>query len=64
MADTYAYLIHESDWDSDAYLGGETEASDDRAFGVLELTLRTNSYAWRFVDRAQQVRDSGSGNCR
>jgi len=22
MADTYVYLIHEGDWDSDAYLGG------------------------------------------
>ena len=25
MADTYAYLIHESDWDSDAFLGGGPE---------------------------------------
>jgi len=24
MADTYVYLIHEGDWDSDAYLGGDT----------------------------------------
>ena len=24
MADTYAYLIHESDWDSDAYLGSDS----------------------------------------
>ena len=23
MADTYVYLIHEGDWDSDAYLGGQ-----------------------------------------
>ena len=23
MADTYVYLIHENDWDSDAYLGAE-----------------------------------------
>ena len=23
MADTYVYLIHEGDWDSDAYLGGK-----------------------------------------
>ena len=27
MADTYVYLIHEGDWDSDAYLGGQPEAS-------------------------------------
>ncbi|GAA2472427.1 YciI family protein [Terrabacter carboxydivorans] len=29
MADTYAYLIHERDWNSDAYLGGRPEASPD-----------------------------------
>lgn len=26
MADTYAYLIHEADWDSDAFLGGAPTA--------------------------------------
>jgi hypothetical protein len=36
---------------------------DDR-FGVLELTLRSNSYAWKFHDTALSVRDSGSGTCR
>ena len=25
MADTYVYLIHEGDWDSDAYLGGQPD---------------------------------------
>ncbi|GAA2740725.1 hypothetical protein GCM10009868_03960 [Terrabacter aerolatus] len=29
MADTYAYLIHERDWDSDAYLGGRPEAAPE-----------------------------------
>jgi len=29
MADTYVYLIHEGDWDSDAYLGGRTDASPE-----------------------------------
>ena len=29
MADTYVYLIHEGDWDSDAYLGGQPEASPE-----------------------------------
>ena len=29
MADTYVYLIHESDWDSDAYLGGQPEANPE-----------------------------------
>ena len=24
MTDTYLYLIHEPDWDSDAFLGGRT----------------------------------------
>jgi len=26
MADTYVYLIHEGDWDSDAWLGGQPAA--------------------------------------
>jgi alkaline phosphatase len=33
------------------------------AFGVLQLTLRSNTYDWQFVDTAQQVRDSGTGHC-
>lgn len=32
MTDTYVYLIHEGDWDSDAYLGG-TSATDDTPAG-------------------------------
>lgn len=27
MADTYVYLIHEGDWDSDAFLGGDTDSA-------------------------------------
>jgi hypothetical protein len=29
MAETYVYVIHESDWDSDAYLGGRTDSAPD-----------------------------------
>jgi hypothetical protein len=29
MADTYVYLIHEGEWDSDAYLGGAPEAAPE-----------------------------------
>lgn len=27
MTDTYVYLIHEGDWDSDAFLGGDTDSA-------------------------------------
>jgi len=33
-------------------------------FGVLELTLRPHSYAWRFLSPGLHVRDSGSAVCR
>ncbi len=33
------------------------------AFGVLDLTLSSTGYAWRFVDTADQVLDSGSDTC-
>jgi acid phosphatase type 7 len=36
---------------------------DDR-FGVLELTLRSNSYSYEFHDTGLAVRDSGTGTCR
>jgi hypothetical protein len=42
---------------------GSEKFIDDR-FGVLELTLRPKSYAWRFRDTGLVVRDSGSGTCR
>ena len=32
MADTYVYLIHESDWDSDALLGGGPDVDMDASF--------------------------------
>ena len=32
MADTYAYLIHESDWDSDALLGGGPDVDMNASF--------------------------------
>jgi hypothetical protein len=34
-----------------------------QGFGVLDLTLGTNAYAWRFVDESGAVRDSGTGTC-
>jgi acid phosphatase type 7 len=41
------------------------EVSNDQTFGVLQLTLRTGSYAWKFVPVAGQTfSDSGSGTCR
>ncbi|WP_404389406.1 YciI family protein [Humibacillus xanthopallidus] len=32
MADTYVYLIHESDWDSDALLGGGPDVDMNASF--------------------------------
>ncbi len=32
-------------------------------FGVLELTLGTNAYSWRFVHESGSVLDSGTGTC-
>lgn len=32
-------------------------------FGVLELTLDENAYAWQFVDDAGEVLDSGQASC-
>ena len=33
-------------------------------FGVLELTLQPNAYAWRFLSPKLKVRDSGTAPCR
>lgn len=33
-------------------------------YGVLELTLKAESYAWRFLDTDGQVRDAGTAACR
>ncbi|MEX1265022.1 MAG: hypothetical protein WEE66_14005 [Actinomycetota bacterium] len=35
-----------------------------KAYGVAKLTLNADSYSWRFVDIAGNVRDSGSDTCR
>jgi hypothetical protein len=41
-----------------------TEAWDKSTFGVLQLTLRTSGYDWRFMPVAGQTyTDSGSGSC-
>jgi hypothetical protein len=32
-------------------------------FGVLKLTLGTDAYAWRFVNEAGNVLDSGTSTC-
>ncbi|MGH7368061.1 MAG: metallophosphoesterase family protein [Candidatus Rokuibacteriota bacterium] len=41
-----------------------SEARDDRTFGVLNLTLNAMSYDWRFVPVAGRTfTDSGSGSC-
>lgn len=49
------------------YAKGTTVAGSQRfisRFGVLELTLRPGSYAWRFLSPKLRVRDSGSALCR
>ena len=41
-----------------------SQVVDDRTFGVLRLTLRASSYAWRFLPVAGATFiDSGSGTC-
>lgn len=41
------------------------EAGTDKAWGVLELTLRADGYDWRFLPVAgASFADSGSGSCR
>jgi len=41
-----------------------SELRDATAFGVLKLTLKTNSYEWQFIPQAgKSFTDSGSGNC-
>jgi hypothetical protein len=41
-----------------------TEASNDKTFGVIELTLHASSYQWRFVPIAGSTyTDSGTGHC-
>jgi Bacterial Ig-like domain (group 2)/Calcineurin-like phosphoesterase len=41
-----------------------SEVRDNTSFGVLKLTLYTDSYAWEFVPIAGATfRDSGSGTC-
>lgn len=41
-----------------------TEAYNDKAYGLLSLTLAPNSYSWRFVPEAGETySDSGSATC-
>jgi acid phosphatase type 7 len=41
-----------------------SEARDDRAFGVLKLTLRPDGYDWEFLPAAgARFTDRGSGSC-
>jgi hypothetical protein len=40
------------------------EAKFADAYGVLELTLQADNYAWKFYDDASMVRASGSAKCR
>ena len=42
--------------------GSEARVADD--FGVLQLTLEPDAYAWRFVDIDDTERDAGSDTCR
>ncbi len=51
MADTYVYLIHEGDWDSDAYLGGEPRRRQPRGQGPRRARRRRRH--GRVVPRAQ-----------
>jgi hypothetical protein len=38
-------------------------ASQDRTFGVLQLTLRDSSYDWRYIPTGGGVIDSGTDSC-
>ena len=40
-----------------------SRARDSTSFGILELTLRARSYAWRFRPAVGSFRDSGTGSC-
>jgi hypothetical protein len=41
-----------------------SEARDNRSYGVLKLTLRATDYTWEFVPGAgEQFRDSGTSSC-
>lgn len=49
------------------YAKGATEVGSQffrSKFGVLELTLRPQSYSWRFLSPKLGVRDSGTASCR
>lgn len=42
-----------------------SEVRNSVTFGVLKLTLSSNSYAWQFVPAGSGTfKDSGSGTCR
>ncbi len=42
----------------------QSQVRDDSAFGVLKLTLHSNSYDWQFLPEAGATfTDSGSSNC-
>jgi len=42
-----------------------SEAHEDRSYGVLVLRLAARSYSWRFVPVAGgSFRDAGTGTCR
>jgi len=42
-----------------------SQVVNDGTFGVLRLTLRTDSYDWRFLPVAGSgFSDSGTGRCR
>jgi hypothetical protein len=49
-----------------AFTGAATgsQVRNNRHFGVLELTLGSSSYSWRFVAVGGQILDKGSGTCR
>ena len=40
-----------------------TQVINDATFGVLDLTLGTDAYSWRFVPTSGNFSDSGSGPC-
>ncbi len=51
-------------YEFDGPAGANSEARDDRTFGVLKLTLHTTSYEWHFVPVAGRTfADSGTGSC-
>lgn len=63
--DTYGPFPEGDSWDGEPKPGGLV-ALEGQTYGVLDLTLGTDSYDWEFVtaDGHPEFEDSGSADCR